>query len=454
MLQQICQFVLPANDVGYCRIRLDADIKTFLPRDRERLMEHLRDAANDNRLFPLATTAGSVVVHVAGPKTAIERLCAPGSTDRLSQIVGQRVLSLGLVDRPELGTPPLVDRMAPGFQSNFAPRLQPSTAGDRVKMLGWDGTERHDRPFDFKVKFSKMSGVDDAFSKQALESLRYFFQALSVPPDDAWVNLGPGEYQRVMPETLRRTSLGATMLRCDLTLKRLTASLLHPTAECGRRFWSKVIDACGPLVPVEPHFRVWITPAKGRVGVAVSEDGNALDVTEAQLELRSEESHDNGLGRPSFLDPRSGGRPRQPTDEICWQAFKETVMPELHRELNFGMHFAEMRQVFCALVLACEFRRLWAETPLYRSRFDKKGALIAPVALSLCWPDGSRDEFSYSPTDPDCAAESAKAVDDVVSTYKAEFDQGLFYVVQRETCPQTQETLVRSFFSGAAVLGA
>jgi hypothetical protein len=451
MLQQVRHFVLPANELRYVRIRLEGDLSRFLPRDREDLTRSLREAAGDNRLFPLAASAGSVVVDFAGPSRAVERLLALGGNGQLAEILRRRVLSIALIHAMAAAHQSAEQELVPGFFSTSAPLLAPSAAGDKVALAGLLGITEHPTPFRFGIRFSGPSRESTGHREQAVESLGYFFDALATPDDDWWVNLGPGEYRRVLPDSLRRTGLGLALLDADLTLKRLTASLLHPSGELGRRFWGRVIERCGATADVEPHFRVWMVPKTGGIKVLCGTDDNDLYVSEALIELVSEEAHGQHVLPATASDTRSGGRVRSPTDQICWEIFAETVLPELRREVNSGLHFAKLRQAFRAMVLAAQCRKKWSTDSRYAPYFED-GLLARPLGMSIDWGAGDAGNFQYAPADPDRVQSTGRGIDEIVAKYKSEFDQGVFYVVRHETCPTSGQALVRSFFSGAAKL--
>lgn len=453
MLHQTRHFVMPARDLSYCRLRIDAKLDAFLPRDQERLLQSLRAVANDNRIFALSAKAGSVILDLAGPREAVQRLLLAGATGQLSAAIQRTVLSLQPLDQShEPDVADCGDVIVPGFYSTAAPLLSASPRGSRVNLSSIEGLNAPLSAFEFELGFTEPDGPIDAdtASSHARASAIYFAEALSVPASDWWVNLGPGEHSRVMPTTLRSRSIGHVMLSSDLTLKRLLASLIHPSGEIGKEFWARVLEQCAPDSNIEPHFRAWMVPKKGATTVHVSSGENHAQIAEAEIDICGEEAHHSG--RPLRLtDPRSGGRQPSENDERCWRILEETVLPEIRRELNEGCHFAELRQAQRAFVMAAYCRNRWRNDPRYAT-FLEEGVLANPVTLRTRLVDGRLAMIPFSPKQPVGKSETGTAIDRIAARYKLEFDQGVFFVVRYETCPHSQERLVRSYFSGAARL--
>ncbi len=72
--------------------------------------------------------------------------------------------------------------------------------------------------------------------------------SLTVPEGDLWVNLSPYEPDRIVPQALGQTEMGRDLLAQDYLLKQITASLMNPEGESGKKFWERI---CGD----RPHFK-------------------------------------------------------------------------------------------------------------------------------------------------------------------------------------------------------
>src|SRR5262249_44330084 len=97
-----------------------------------------------------------------------------------------------------------------------------------------------------------------ALEQESMKLVQYFLTAMTVPKDELWVNLGPGEYDRVIPPVLARTEMGKQMLEQDYALKMKASALTNPNGEFGRRFWQKVHQG-------DTFDRLWIVPDRAVV---------------------------------------------------------------------------------------------------------------------------------------------------------------------------------------------
>ena len=78
--------------------------------------------------------------------------------------------------------------------------------------------------------------------KEIIKLIEYFHVALTVPEKYLWVNLSPYEENRVVSEELGMTQMGIDLLAQDYILKQLTASLIYPESELGKKFWQRIWD--------------------------------------------------------------------------------------------------------------------------------------------------------------------------------------------------------------------
>ena len=75
---------------------------------------------------------------------------------------------------------------------------------------------------------------------EATKLIKYFLASLTTPEKDLWVNLSPYEKDRVIPPSFGQTEMGRDLLAQDYILKQITASLIYPEKELGKKFWKKV----------------------------------------------------------------------------------------------------------------------------------------------------------------------------------------------------------------------
>ncbi|MFH0754075.1 MAG: hypothetical protein V2A70_05870 [Candidatus Omnitrophota bacterium] len=218
--------------------------------------------------------------------------------------------------------------------------------------------------------------------------IKYFLAALTVPEKDLWVNLSPYEKDRIVPEFFGQTEMGRDLLAQDYILKQVTASVIFPEGDVGKRFWTKVYaamqDKYGTTdIPVDTFNKVWIVPEKAEV----YEHGNAAYVTRAHLKVMLESDYlarVETLRATSLHKDSSGELTKNILREIpastedifktsrdsllVKQLMQEIIIPILEKEVNEGENFAQLRQVYNSLILATWYKRKMAgaihESPL------------------------------------------------------------------------------------------
>ena len=119
--------------------------------------------------------------------------------------------------------------------------------------------------FDFIVDSGDSNLKDAALKAESQKLIRYFIASLAVAEKDMWVNLSPYEPDRIVPEAFGQTEMGRDLLAQDYILKQLTASLMSPEGEIGKKFWDKIYaqayEKYGVTdIPVETFNKVWIVP--------------------------------------------------------------------------------------------------------------------------------------------------------------------------------------------------
>ena len=57
-----------------------------------------------------------------------------------------------------------------------------------------------------------------------------------------WVNLSPYEKDRIVPQSFGQTEMGRDLLAEDYLLKQVTASLIYPEDEVGKKFWKRIYE--------------------------------------------------------------------------------------------------------------------------------------------------------------------------------------------------------------------
>mgnify|MGYP003394803298 FL=1 len=144
--------------------------------------------------------------------------------------------------------------------------------------------------FDFIVDSGNTSFANEDIKKESDRLVKYFLASMTVPKNDLWVNLAPGEKDRIIPEELGKTELGRDLLAQDYILKQLSSSLMYPDSELGAKFWEKVYQQAQEKygvtdIPLNTFNKVWIMPDQA----TIYESGNTAYILKSHLKVMLEE---------------------------------------------------------------------------------------------------------------------------------------------------------------------
>ena len=90
--------------------------------------------------------------------------------------------------------------------------------------------------FNFIIDTGDNNLQGEELKKASQRLIKYFMASLTVPEEEMWVNLSPYEKNRIIADGLGKTEMGIDMLAQDYILKQLTASLMYPEDETGKKF--------------------------------------------------------------------------------------------------------------------------------------------------------------------------------------------------------------------------
>lgn len=271
---------------------------------------------------------------------------------------------------------------------------------------------------DFILDHGDQENID---SKASAKLVNYFLAALTVPQDNFWVNLSPYEKDRVIEDRLGITDLGKDMLAQDYILKQMMSSLTYPEKGVGKEYWTKInqellTDLKNRKSNIDTFNKVWITPGN----VEVYEYETSAIITVAQLKVMLEDDY-------HAKTKSSINKMHTKIDELSSQTLRDIVIPEIEDEVNYGQHFAPLRQFYHSLILALWFKEKFAKS-FYSNYIDQ--AKINGIDI-----------------------EDKEAKTKIFSRYKEAFEKGVYDYVKKETVPGSRRKIAKRYFSGGEYFG-
>ncbi len=311
---------------------------------------------------------------------------------------------------------------------------------------------------------------DDALRRQSAKLIKYFLASLTIPEADLWVNLSPYEKDHIVPKEFGQTEMGRDLLAQDYLLKQVTASLIYPEGEIGKKFWDKVYRQAktqyGTInIPINTFNKVWIVPDKAVVyegeGPSASprDDGQksvVAFVLENHLKVMLEEDYLalNKRGQLNSTVPISSS-----VNALASQIVRSIIIPALTKEVNEGKNFAQLRQVFYSLILATWYKKKIKDSILAKVYADRKKVAgvgytnsVMPERINRASSGLASPRFPIKAFGNDKAGDDTKDdVEAIYQRYLAAFKKGVFNYIKEEPDPLTNQTIPRKYFSGGVI---
>ncbi len=286
-----------------------------------------------------------------------------------------------------------------------------------------------DNPLNFSFIISKGDENIEgrAFKNEATKLIKYFLASLTIPEKDLWVNLSPYEKDRIIPKSFGLTEMGRDLLAQDYILKQLTASLIYPEKNLGKEFWDKVYKKAYELygtteIPVNTFNKIWIVPEKA----VIFQHGASAFVAESSLKVMLEEDY---LAMQKSMGDKERGLDKMGEDDarkvsnFSSQVVREVLIPAIEKEVNEGKNFANLRQIYNAMILATWYKQNLRESLLGKVYVDQ--AKVKGVDLK-------------DPT----------AKEKIYQQYVAAIKKGVFHFIKEDYDKYTNEVIPRKYFSG------
>jgi len=271
-------------------------------------------------------------------------------------------------------------------------------------------------------KAGNFEGISD-INKATQKSLEHLFISLSMRDDAFWVNLNPEEPNRIINPTLANTDLGRIMLNADYRLKEDVADIINPqNSQTGREFWRRLYQKAEELgapdkIPLVT--RLWIVPDKAEV----YEKQNQLHITKSRLKVRLEPAYVSQ--RTIFKDKRE-----KELQDFTSELMEELILPQLNKRINEAYSYADLRDVYNALILAH-----W-----YKDKFGSgRNSLLQTVSYQVL--DGLEADYTSTPNE-------------IYQSYLKSIKEGQYSFSETETSSGPFATVIttRHYFSGGVDL--
>jgi len=272
--------------------------------------------------------------------------------------------------------------------------------------------------FDFILDSGDSKLTEEEIKEESTKLIKYFLASLTMPEDELWVNLSPYEKDRIIPDEFGKTEMGRDLLAQDYLLKQLTASLIYPEDEFGKKFWEKVYEKANRLygsseIPVNTFNKVWIIPDKA----LIYENGDRAFIVETHMKVMLEEDY-------LALEQNSlEGSNVEKLSEVSSSIIREVIIPEIEKEVNNGKNFAKLRQIYHSFILAAWYKKNLHQSILSQKYVDQKKV----VGLET---------------------NDKNVKDKIYQQYLNAFEKGVYDFIKEDYDETTQEIIPRKYFSG------
>jgi len=253
--------------------------------------------------------------------------------------------------------------------------------------------------------------------------LKYFFVGISLPNDTFWVNLRPDSPDNIIDPLLAQTDVGRIMLEADLELKKDTARATSPETPEGREYWNKLYQKAEELfgsqnVTIPTLTRPWIVPDE----IIIRESTDSAYIYKATLKVMLEQDYLKDDAVYNFKDERL-----KQLNEYSSQLIRETIIPNLNKQINTSKKYAALRQVYYSLILSQWFKaRFYGKEGTYSRTIDRKD--LTNISSKDSW---TKDTY--------------------FKAYQKSFKDGEYNVQEPVSTPFGQ--VIRSYFSGGEIFG-
>ncbi len=281
--------------------------------------------------------------------------------------------------------------------------------------------------FDFILDMGDSQLKTQDLERESSKLIKYFLASLTIPENELWVNLSPYEKEKIISDQFGLTEMGRDLLAQDYILKQLTASLIYPENELGKKFWDRVYQKAYELygttqIPVNTFNKVWIVPERA----VVYEQGNTAFVVDTHLKVMLEGDYlalSENFKRRNFTEDQLLDKEVKELDQMSSSIVKEVILPEIEREVNEGEHFSQLRQIYHSLILAVWYKQ------------NLKESLLSKVYVNQGKVDG-------------VDIEDKQSKEKIYERYLEAFQKGVYNYIKEDYDAHTESLIPRKYFSG------
>jgi len=201
------------------------------------------------------------------------------------------------------------------------------------------------------------------------------------------------------------------MLAQDYILKQVASSITYPESEMGKKYWQEINSS-----NTQSFTKIWITAKKAKV----YEGNNTVVIIDSKLEALMDS--DYLAAQNSHLKSQISNLKSAQNVET----FKRLILPQIENDVNNGKNFANLRQIYNAVILGKWFKEKFKES-FYRAYLNKDNV-----------------------NGIDTADKQIK--EQIYNMYVEAFTKGVYNYVKKDYNPAARKVTKRQYFSGGVVI--
>jgi hypothetical protein len=234
----------------------------------------------------------------------------------------------------------------------------------------------------------------------------------------------------VLDDGKQELGMGRDLLAQDYLLKQLTASLVYPEKDLGKKFWDRIYkkakEKYGDVeIPMSTFNKVWIMPEHAKI----FEFGTTAVITESHLKVMLEQDYLAFLKSFSKAPDEVVAIETNKESSFGAEIVREIVLPEIEKEVNEGENFSKLRQIYRSMIMASWYKR------------KLKDGLLGKMYVGANKVSGVE-------------VQDKQIKQKIYDQYLAAFKKGVYNYIREDIDIKTQEVIPRKYFSGGFVAGA